>query len=227
MDRKAYLDRFKVLLFILILSFFFTLAAAYLLADLDASFFLAVKASTGFERQLGLIGYYMGHGSVLIPLLAALTLAGLILSKPRLKSAAGWSLAAFIISGIIAQIVKHLVGRPRPRLLDQGILHFGPTLASGLDSFPSGHTTSSVAVAAVLAYYYPKAAPLFVLAALFVAVSRVISGSHFPLDVLGGLILGAAVGLVLGRYAREKAEVIMTGEGVKSKSAASVDRIID
>jgi undecaprenyl-diphosphatase len=78
----------------------------------------------------------------------------------------------------------------------------GPTLESGLDSFPSGHTSASFSVAMVFAYYFPKGRTLWFGLASFNAMCRVIKGSHFPTDVLGGLLVGIGSGLVLV-YARD------------------------
>ena len=67
---------------------------------------------------------------------------------------------------------------------------------SGLDSFPSGHSTASFAVATVLAKQFPLFAPLGIAIALFVALSRVLRGSHFPTDVLGGAVVGILSGFI-------------------------------
>ena len=58
-------------------------------------------------------------------------------------------------------------------------------------------------MAMVLAYYFPKLRVLWFGLACFNAMCRVIKGSHFPTDVLGGLLVGIGSGLVLV-YAREK-----------------------
>jgi undecaprenyl-diphosphatase len=60
-------------------------------------------------------------------------------------------------------------------------------------SFPSGHATAAFACATVLAWRVPRLAfPAFVLAGA-IAWSRVYVGVHWPLDVFGGFLLGAAM----------------------------------
>jgi undecaprenyl-diphosphatase len=49
----------------------------------------------------------------------------------------------------------------------------------------------------VLSYFVPRAAPLFVVLAAAVAYSRLYVGVHFPLDVVGGALIGAATALLL------------------------------
>ena len=159
----------------------------------------------GQGQALVKAGYWLGHGSIGLPVLLALWLLAWIIRRPHLARAAALSVLAFVFSGVAVQVVKHLVGRPRPRLWAEGAHFMGPTFADGYNSFPSGHTTTSMAVAVVLSWYYPKGTPIFFAGASFVAASRILGGSHFPLDVLGGMALGLFVGglvAVLGRSRR-------------------------
>jgi undecaprenyl-diphosphatase len=77
-------------------------------------------------------------------------------------------------------------------------------LPSG-SSFPSGHTSTSFACATVLSFFVPRAAPAFYLLALAIGFSRIYVGVHWPLDVVGGAVLGVAVGLAVTALLRRGA----------------------
>lgn len=132
------------------------------------------------------------------------------------RARAGWGLLASralyfftvqVVSGLLSQIVKHLVGRARPKLVDTlGPQHFDLfSLKAVLASFPSGHTTTIVAAAASLSFFMPRRAVLLFALALPVAASRLIIGAHYPSDVLGGVFLGLGSALAVARaFGRRK-----------------------
>ena len=61
-------------------------------------------------------------------------------------------------------------------------------------SFPSGHAANNMAVATVLILFYPRRGWLYLPIALLIAYARIYTGSHWPLDVLAGIILGIGGG---------------------------------
>jgi lipid A 4'-phosphatase len=96
-------------------------------------------------------------------------------------------------SGLVADIAKVIFGRARPKLLfADGIYAFnwGATQADYW-SFPSGHATTIAAVAVALYLLWPRGWPLYLVAALLVAASRIIIAEHYASDVLVGAALGA------------------------------------
>ncbi len=119
---------------------------------------------------------------------------GWLFSKPTVRTAGIETLLAHGLGALLVNGLKHLIGRPRPKFVHSGDWHFTPSLASGLDSFPSGHATASFAVATVLAKRFPAVSPVVLGVAAFVALSRVLRGSHFPTDVVGGAVLGVLSG---------------------------------
>jgi undecaprenyl-diphosphatase len=104
-------------------------------------------------------------------------------------------LAGNLIAGWTSFGLRQAIGRDRPphRFPEPPPLVETPVS----DSFPSGHSASAFACAALLAWLTPlPKIPLFGLAAL-IAFSRVYNGVHYPLDVLGGALLGLAVATAL------------------------------
>jgi|GEM_PF-1279368 len=108
----------------------------------------------------------------------------------------GEILVTLAVTAVTVAAFKHLFHHQRPPALVEGLQVLGPYLKNF--SFPSGHTTTAVAIAWVLAGRFSAAAiPLLTLAAL-IAFSRIYNGVHFPVDVVGGALLGSAIGVAVG-----------------------------
>ncbi len=97
-----------------------------------------------------------------------------------------------------ADILKAAVGERRPSV--HALVPVPHT-----SSFPSGHTTTSFACATVLSAFVPRAAPGFYALALAIGFSRIYVGVHWPFDVLGGVVLGVAVGAAVTALLRRGA----------------------
>lgn len=100
-----------------------------------------------------------------------------------------------VISGVIARLgvvpfIRLLYHRPRPFL----VYNVHQLIAeTGKYSFPSGHSALFFALAAAIYFYDKKWGVWFFIAAIFMNISRVIAGIHYPSDILGGLVVGVAV----------------------------------
>jgi membrane-associated phospholipid phosphatase len=135
-------------------------------------------------KWLGRIGEY---GAVWLAI-------GIVLAFVNPDNGEDW-----VIAGILGPVaigvnfaVKLLVRRPRPVL--EGLPPLGGAPSSL--SFPSAHATSSFACATAMTRIAPEAAALFLLATA-IAACRPYLGMHYPSDVLGGIVLGTALGLVV------------------------------
>ncbi len=141
-------------------------------------------------------GNWIGDGRQLLIVSAILLAVGWLLPASRGLVTGVQTLWAHGLATVLVHTVKHLIGRPRPKFSTSGDWSIAPSLASGFDSFPSGHTTATFALAVVLSRRVPVLAALFMGIAAFVALSRVLRGSHFPSDVFGGWVLGTVSGVV-------------------------------
>ncbi len=110
---------------------------------------------------------------------------------------------ACITTALVTYLLKDLIGRSRPFNPDAaqstlGLWEFrGPWWGfhggTRWGSFPSAHTSSAFALAAGLAWYYPRGRVLFIYLALFTATLRVLHTAHFVSDVVAGMGVGVGV----------------------------------
>ncbi|SMF14431.1 undecaprenyl-diphosphatase [Tistlia consotensis] len=161
---------------------------------------------TGFGKS---DAYLWGSALVTIGAAAAALSAT---ARPRKRLASWLAGYAFFFfwavagSGIVANILKVIFGRARPKLLDQQHIYgfspfgFGPDL----HSFPSGHTTTGFAIAVAVTLFAPGARFWCLGFALVIAASRVIVNAHFLSDVAGGAAVGTLFTLLLARFFRDR-----------------------
>jgi undecaprenyl-diphosphatase len=104
-------------------------------------------------------------------------------------------------SGILVNLAKYGIGRARPKhFADAGPFAFHPFSGdAGWASFPSGHSTTAMALGVALALLFPRFRWVFVTLGFWIAVSRLGTRAHYPSDVLAGCLAG---GLTAWLFAR-------------------------
>ena len=119
--------------------------AALLQVDIPILWFLRSHNLSSLQ-SLGDVGERLGNGGTLVMISLLILGAGLYLKRNSLTRLGMDSLFAHGVVALLVNGLKHVIGRPRPRLTHSGGWQWWPSLDSGLDSFPSGHTSASVAV---------------------------------------------------------------------------------
>jgi membrane-associated phospholipid phosphatase len=153
---------------------------------------------------------------ILIPSLIVFILAVpamyLLRRLPRLVACEVALLSGFVflgvgIPGLIANLLKRLIGRGRPDEFAEVGAFFFRNFSNDwqFQSFPSGHSTTAIALAFVVGFLRPRLFPLFFAVGVIVSLSRVPVGMHYPTDVFGGLIVGTlGAYLVRNLFARRR-----------------------
>ena len=169
---------------------------------LEANAFHAVNRLPG--ALFPIVWAVMQLGNVLVVPAAAI----LALAARRVRLASELAVSG-VTAWALAKLIKQLFERGRPgALLHDVILRGAP---AGGHGYLSGHAAVAAALAMVLT---PYASPvwrvvMWVLVA-GVAFARVYVGAHLPLDVVGGVALGAAIGsfihVIVGHPRRQATE---------------------
>ena len=186
---------FSVILFLIILAFVYF----EITEDFDQSVIFFVSENVGNPildiimqsiTESGDTFYMLGFGVVT-----------LIIKKTRRIGIT--IMILIVLSTLLTGYIKCGVDRDRPDFLYEGVSFpveisrdtFALFCEGGLDaSFPSGHAARSVIFGIVLAYVlserFPKGCYLLFAYPILVSISRVYVLQHFPMDVIGGAVLG-------------------------------------
>jgi membrane-associated phospholipid phosphatase len=161
-------------------------------ADVALAAHLAGYRDHPVVRGLGTLSE-IGDQPPLLALSGAVLAYGLLAGDRRAAGAGARMLGSVLLATWIKTGLKRLVARTRPNvLLDDGqyeLEAFGPDEGSW-QSFPSGHTAGSVAVARALGRAYPQARTAAYAGAAAIALVQIPRGAHYPADVAGGAVVG-------------------------------------
>jgi len=122
---------------------------------------------------------------------------------------------AMVIDGAIEELFRRAVRRPRPYLYEPGVYPEDRRSAEASFSFYSGHTSAMFVMSVGLAYTWTLRHPgsrwrwlvwsgLLAVASVL-PVARVLSGDHFPTDVIVGAVVGSSMGLFIPTLHRRRA----------------------
>jgi undecaprenyl-diphosphatase len=103
------------------------------------------------------------------------------------------------VAWAVAEILKILIHIPRPFVALQNIYNLFPETNY---TFPSVHTALFSALAFSIFFLHKKAGYIFMFFALLIGIARIVAGVHFPVDILGGFILGALVSYLFAFFAK-------------------------
>jgi len=170
-----------------------------------AKYFQSILGNPGLDllmqsiTEAGDIYYMLGFGIIL-----------LIIRKTRRIGIT--IMILLVIATILTGYIKCGVDRDRPNLEFTGtpfLIELSPDTYAlfcegGFNaSYPSGHAARATIIGIVLALslsgLFPRGCYLLLLYPILMSISRVYVLQHFPMDVIGGAILGALLAGVIGK----------------------------
>jgi len=168
----------------------------------------SIALKTGDAAPFYKAGDMLGQGAIHAAAGLGIYVGGRIAHNQRAGQLGVDLLQGQIVSGLITDGLKLAANRTRP----DGAKH----------SFPSGHTSSAFATAAVLQRHFGWKAgvPSYILAS-YVGASRIASSHHFVTDVL----FGAGIGMAAGRattFQLRGANVTVTPAVTRTSAALNV-----
>lgn len=170
----------------------------------DVEGFFKVVTRLG-EAQLYLVPTGLAGVGLWLASLRAMTAT----ARDRLRRLAVTPAFIFLsiaISGLISNAIKFSLGRYRPRyLFEQDLYGFNFfSHAWGMNSFPSGHSQAGFAAMTALMIVFPRYDLFWMLIAVLVALSRVVTTVHYLSDAVAGSWLAICVTFTLARWMRNK-----------------------
>ena len=101
---------------------------------------------------------------------------------------------AAVSAWLLSVILKTLIHTERPFALFQDVI---PLFDESGFAFPSSHAAMFSAVAFTIFFKNKRLGYLFLVFTLLIGVARIMAGVHFPIDILGGFVLGGLIAYFL------------------------------
>jgi len=109
-------------------------------------------------------------------------------------------ISTFLLTTLTVFILQNFFHRPRPITTSFNQFQLVLTKCPTSFSFPSGHAATAFAAATVLTFFDKKRRFFYYLIAFLIAYSRIYSGCHYFLDVLGGGVLGMIISQLILKF---------------------------
>lgn len=142
----------------------------------------------------------LGNSGFIWILIAAVFI---IIPKTR-KTGLTMAVSLIIILITVNLILKPLIDRARPFEINSDILKNILISLPADGSFPSGHTAAAFGAATAAFCCNKRTGSILYIMAVLMGISRLYFAVHFPTDVIGGIVIGVAAGILSYKISAKK-----------------------
>lgn len=163
---------------------------------MNIALFLFFYHVANTEPLIGVVATLVGQWVVVV--VPAVFIAAASFRRERRIRTFLVALLSGCVGAFMTMAVAFLYPTPRPFLALPDLVSPLFTVINPLGSFPSGHTAFLVGISVSLFLSRRTTdAALSLFAAVLTGVARVAAGVHFPIDILGGALLGVASAIIV------------------------------
>ncbi len=166
--------------------------------NFDLALFNLIHDLAGKSRLLDFLGIFLADYFGYLLILAAIALVAMESDwRKKFNYYTTLALSLILSRGIFTETIRFIYARPRPFTA----LEFAPLIAEkDYGAFPSGHAAFYFALAGVIWLLNKKWGWRFAAAAALMGLARVFAGVHWPLDIVGGAIVGLGSVWLIDKY---------------------------
>ncbi|MEM0480262.1 MAG: phosphatase PAP2 family protein [Candidatus Nitrosocaldus sp.] len=178
--------------------------------DLDSRIFNAITGSRTYSVDLMMVGITTTADIFPIYFSPLLIIAFILIVRKRSRRVGAVLMLVILVTALASLQLKNIVYRDRPdyEFRVEGLDYKVEldTIGTHSSSYPSGHASWSTAFSLVVSYMLRERRigrmsiwMLLWLYPILISFSRVYVGAHYPMDVVGGMLLGLIVGNFMAR----------------------------
>ena len=189
-----------------------------MIEQLNMSIFHLINQYSGLNPFIDTLAIFAAKYMPLIIILGLICLW--IKRGDKTKDIVLYGVYAAVIGVLINYIIGLVYFHPRPFMIPTGTLLFS---YPGDSSFPSDHTTLMLSLTFMLTYFREtrKMGVLFVVLGLIGGFARVFCGVHFPMDILGSVVVSLIVTAAIFNFRNRLKPINNLFKGFYSKIVGS------
>jgi undecaprenyl-diphosphatase len=187
--KPLFFERQQKIIFLIVLVILLSFILCLIFDNQILSFFLILRTKTGISLD------FVENDYIIFPIIIIVQLLFILIDSKGFKTGKRkfiYLIIALVLTFLISTLLKTIISRERPLTSPHKLF---PDFFLDKYSFPSGHTSTTFTL---FAFIKSKVLIwIWVIFAIFIMVSRLWNGMHYPSDVIAGAVLGYLVPVIM------------------------------